>query len=679
MQTVYLAQFTLAKSNDSAEMGGYTRTARPRSGREAARLRLAGGVAPPAAVAGASVRDQVIRRTREWFDEVANAYGTTFPPTGTTTCTGNEQDHTPDGGSWRATFEHPQWPPTLATRNIRQCIEVEIRAETSDDRCTFSLRLEYDATSMLRERTPIEPPALVGDLVDAFLATSGDTRLTATPTLYDRAGVPELAALLTHPGRTVPVVVISKQADERPIVAPDLVARHLAGVAYVVELRDHDAAFTLSDLFTRQLSCYNGAVRVYWPGFSRDSEMYDHRLWLDQKLVTGDMAERMPDILLREIADHLPLDVPVAPVASASMSELAPAPTVASLPASLTAPITWGGSSEPTLADWLSPAKLQSLLAFPVAPVEPEPPVAALPPAVMPAPIAAPIPAIAPAIAPAVAPAVIVDISLPLPLPPVQPPVALPVATAPEVTTAATERHMSAEALLEAVERQFEGALAAQQSLLERLQERLGNFQIRLAMLEGDNREIRRENTALRERLGQLPPDANARLARSTTTVVSSEQASGAMDELWDAVYLAKEGNEGPHIVFLDAAYDAASHSPLRKEYLEKAYNYLLAICDVARRHHAGELDGGFREAFARYGIEYSSKISDTAATQHSDQYTFVWKKEDGTAETIMAGPHIGFGNGSDEKLLRIYWHWDKVDRRFVICHIGRHLSGKNT
>lgn len=675
MQTVYLAQFTLTSRTTVADAGGRKPMGKPRSGQEAKKMRLAGGAGALAST-GESVRDLVIRHAQGWLDAVADEHGTIFPPTGATDCTGSEGESLSDGGTWRATFEHPYRHPILNIRNVRQCIEITVGP---DDRpggeCAFTIRLEHDATSMLRERMPIEPPALVAGLVDTFAASAGGTPLTAATHLYDRANMEGLIDLLTQPGRVVPVVVISKQADSQPIVEPTGIARHLAGVAYVAELRDHDAAFALSDAFTKQLSCYNGAVRIYWPGFSRDSEMYDHRLWLDQKLLTGDIAQRMPDFLLREIADRLPPDMPPAPAVSASPS--------------LAAPAAWGETQDSTLADWLSPAKLQSLLAFPTTvAVEPEPPAVAEPP-----------------------PASLVDMdtaaSSPAPLatPPVAPVAAeAVVAPVPEMTTPATAPHASPEVLIEAVERQFAGAFAAQEALLEglkirldsfqqaahdfesvgdaleRLENRLGNFQIRLAMLEGDNRAMRRENDALRGRLGQLQPNTPARrLPNRAAAEDTSEQASGAMDDLYDAALSAEERHGGPHVIFLDAAYTSASDSPLRKGYVDKAYNYLGAICDVARRHHAGELDGGFRDAFAQYGIEFSSKISDTAATQHSDQYTFVWKREDGTTETIMAGPHVGFGNGSDEKLLRVYWHWDKADRRFVICHIGRHLSGKST
>jgi hypothetical protein len=48
----------------------------------------------------------------------------------------------------------------------------------------------------------------------------------------------------------------------------------------VYELADRDATFKLTAaLVNRELSCFNGAVRVYWPGFTLDADRAAHKLY----------------------------------------------------------------------------------------------------------------------------------------------------------------------------------------------------------------------------------------------------------------------------------------------------------------------------------------------------------------------------------------------------------------
>jgi hypothetical protein len=58
----------------------------------------------------------------------------------------------------------------------------------------------------------------------------------------------------------------------------------LGGLAQVVALKDYWTTRQLSNQITPELSCYDGAVRIYWPGFTRQSDMRQHPLFLRKKL-----------------------------------------------------------------------------------------------------------------------------------------------------------------------------------------------------------------------------------------------------------------------------------------------------------------------------------------------------------------------------------------------------------
>jgi hypothetical protein len=101
-----------------------------------------------------------------------------------------------------------------------------------------------------------------------------------------------LAAEIKHPERTVPFIVVTEVGPE--LALPDLdrcLAYDLAGIANVVVL-DSDATWALTDYLGAKLSCYAGAVRLYWPRFSINEDPYRHPLWTATRLrsATGDLA-----------------------------------------------------------------------------------------------------------------------------------------------------------------------------------------------------------------------------------------------------------------------------------------------------------------------------------------------------------------------------------------------------
>jgi hypothetical protein len=107
-----------------------------------------------------------------------------------------------------------------------------------------------------------------------------------------------LAAEILNPDRTVPLVVISSSGDAMAFPRLDeILSDDLAGLASVITV-DADAAWALTDELGKIRSCYNGAVRVYWPRFKRADDPYRHPLWTAHDLSTrsdddiGQMRDR---------------------------------------------------------------------------------------------------------------------------------------------------------------------------------------------------------------------------------------------------------------------------------------------------------------------------------------------------------------------------------------------------
>ena len=111
-----------------------------------------------------------------------------------------------------------------------------------------------------------------------------DGRRLGTPSLVTSGDVGALVELLTDPDRRLPVVVIAPAAHGRPAVDPARLSDKLGGLAHVVHLAARTTTFLLSDVLGVERSTFNGAVRLYWPGFSRRSAPRRHPVWLGDRV-----------------------------------------------------------------------------------------------------------------------------------------------------------------------------------------------------------------------------------------------------------------------------------------------------------------------------------------------------------------------------------------------------------
>ena len=91
--------------------------------------------------------------------------------------------------------------------------------------------------------------------------------------------------LLQSPARRLPIVFISPYANGDPTeLDANAMAQRLAGVAVVVKIQDPEATWDVADAIGRTLSCFDGAARIYWPGFSIDQDPRRHRLYFGTRI-----------------------------------------------------------------------------------------------------------------------------------------------------------------------------------------------------------------------------------------------------------------------------------------------------------------------------------------------------------------------------------------------------------
>ncbi len=129
-------------------------------------------------------------------------------------------------------------------------------------------------------------PRIVRSLVEKYPCSLGDRLLHGGPMALGAEDVHAyVQETLTSAGRRMPVVVVSPQGPTAScLLSPEALADLVVGMAEVVVLKDRWATYSLSDEVSKIWSCYNGAVRVYWPGFRTPRDPSFHPIYLPEDL-----------------------------------------------------------------------------------------------------------------------------------------------------------------------------------------------------------------------------------------------------------------------------------------------------------------------------------------------------------------------------------------------------------
>ena len=143
--------------------------------------------------------------------------------------------------------------------------------------------------------------------------------------------ISESADSLLARDRRRPVVAVSPDAmSYGPATRPNALADQLVGLAHVFNITTGPATFELTERLGRQLTVYEGAVRVYWPGLTLDSDPYLHRSWLGRTVDLinhrrrdgGDRSVGFGRHLLSLIGDVASLRISPDPLAASLRREM---------------------------------------------------------------------------------------------------------------------------------------------------------------------------------------------------------------------------------------------------------------------------------------------------------------------------------------------------------------------
>jgi hypothetical protein len=168
---------------------------------------------------------------------------------------------------------------------------------------TLTLRIASFDFELLPAKFQLGNPRIVRKLVARGDARIGRHVVADVAERVEASAVPDLVDDLLDPHRRHPIVVLSPDpytdrygADQRPI------AESLAGSASVCALATKWATFALTDELGKQFSCFNGAMRIYWPRFTLQSDPFFHRLWLPDHIARAEQGDRLALELMKIVA-----------------------------------------------------------------------------------------------------------------------------------------------------------------------------------------------------------------------------------------------------------------------------------------------------------------------------------------------------------------------------------------
>jgi hypothetical protein len=180
-----------------------------------------------------------------------------------------------------------------------------------DSRIEFSahLRAGQSVDRLAPLSVDVRCPRIVRAVIDMGVPWHARSTLVRTRAVrsFSEAAGQELAEQIRDQGRGLPLIIVSEK-DRLPL-HPRLsanIASDLAGLAVVYEATA-EASWALTRVLGKEWSCFDGAIRVYWPfGTDPPGDPRLHPLWTVDKLLHESLdvieaAERIRQQLRRRV------------------------------------------------------------------------------------------------------------------------------------------------------------------------------------------------------------------------------------------------------------------------------------------------------------------------------------------------------------------------------------------
>ena len=116
----------------------------------------------------------------------------------------------------------------------------------------------------------------------------GGTLITPKPIRYVTADEGRvLVDLLLSRDRALPIIVVAR--SDGLLLHPDIIDKlsaDIAGLGIVADV-DLEASRNITRDLGKELSCFDGGIRIYWPHLNLRSTPWEHPLWTSRRLLNG--------------------------------------------------------------------------------------------------------------------------------------------------------------------------------------------------------------------------------------------------------------------------------------------------------------------------------------------------------------------------------------------------------
>ncbi len=141
---------------------------------------------------------------------------------------------------------------------------------------------------------PVRPPRLLLELDHPFVLVSNDGPYQRVPTQLEAGTIDAFVRyVLCDPARTVPVLLLTELPEGDFVIPPEQFGTELFGLGTCFVLR-HADTFALSDAVGGHArSVFLGSARAYLPGFTLESDPFQHPLVLARALALPGERRRL--------------------------------------------------------------------------------------------------------------------------------------------------------------------------------------------------------------------------------------------------------------------------------------------------------------------------------------------------------------------------------------------------
>ncbi len=150
---------------------------------------------------------------------------------------------------------------------------------------------------------PVATPGFVRQLTDAVGIFSNGFRLSEQPRrVLVQDDFEDFLDLINDPKRRLPVIAFSlnKSVTSNLENMASTLAGMICGLAFVFILSE-DASWELTKRIGKRLSVFDGAVRVYMPGFDETDDPYAHPLQLSQNLHPENLCTQIAQFSIQSV------------------------------------------------------------------------------------------------------------------------------------------------------------------------------------------------------------------------------------------------------------------------------------------------------------------------------------------------------------------------------------------